>query len=33
MEESVKVGGLRRKDAIFRSNWSVGVDKIAAWLR
>ena len=28
-EESVKVG-LRRKDTLFRSRWSVGVDKIAA---
>ena len=31
-EESMKVG-LRRKDALFRSRWSVGVNKIAAGLR
>ena len=31
-EESVKVG-LRRKNALCRSKWSVGVDLIAAGLR
>ena len=31
-EESVKVG-LRREDALCRSKWSVGVDRIAAGLR
>ena len=31
-EESVKVG-LRRKDALCRSKWSVGVNKIASGLR
>ena len=31
-EESVKVG-LRRNDALCRSKWSVGVNKIAAGLR
>ena len=31
-EESVKVG-LRRKDALCRSNSSIGVNKIAAGLR
>ena len=31
-EESVKVG-LRREDALCRSKWSVGVNKIAAGLR
>ena len=31
-EESMKVG-LRRKDALCSSMWSVGVDKIAAGLR
>ena len=31
-EESVKVG-LRRKDALCHSKWSVGVNKIAAALR
>ena len=31
-EESIKVG-LRRKDALCRSKWSVGVSKIAAELR
>ena len=31
-EESVKIG-LRREDAFCRSKWSVGVNKIAAWLR
>ena len=31
-EESMKVG-LRRKDALCRSKWSVGVNKIAAGLR
>ena len=31
-EESMKVG-LRRKDALCRSKWSVGVNQIAAGLR
>ena len=31
-EESVKIG-LRREDALCRSKWSVGVNKIAAHLR
>ena len=31
-KESVKVG-LRRKDALCRSKWSVDIDKIAAELR
>ena len=31
VEESVKVG-LRREDALCRSRWSVGVDKVAAGL-
>ena len=31
-EESMKVG-LRRKDALCRSKWSVGVNKIVAGLR
>ena len=31
-EEGMKVG-LRRKDALCRSKWSVGVNKIAAGLR
>ena len=31
-EESMKVG-LRREDALCRSKWCVGVDKIAAGLR
>ena len=31
-EESVKVG-LRRKNALYRSKWSAGVNKIAAGLR
>ena len=31
-EESVKVG-LRREDALCRSKWNVGVNKIAAGLR
>ena len=31
-EESMK-DGLRREDALCRSKWSVGVNKIAAWLR
>ena len=31
-EESMKVG-LRRKDALCRSNWSVSINKIAAGLR
>ena len=31
-EESVKVG-LRREDALCRSMWSVGVNKIAAGMR
>ena len=31
-EESMKVG-LRRKDAICRSKWCVGVNKIAAGLK
>ena len=31
-EESVKVG-LRREDALYRSKWSVGINKIAAGLR
>ena len=31
-EESMKVG-LRRKDALCRSKWSVGMNKIAAGLR
>ena len=31
-KESMKVG-LRRKDALCRSKWSVGVKKIAAFLR
>ena len=31
-EESLKIG-LRRKDALCRSRWSVGVDQIAAGLR
>ena len=30
--ESMKVG-LRREDALCCSKWSVGVNKIAAWLR
>ena len=30
-EESMKVG-LRREDTFCRSKWSVGVNKIAAWL-
>ena len=31
-EECMKVG-LRREDALYRSKWSVGVNKIAAELR
>ena len=31
-EESMLVG-LRRKDALCRSKWSVGINKIAAGLR
>ena len=31
-EESMKVG-LRRKDALWRSKWSAGVNKIVAGLR
>ena len=31
-DESMKVG-LRRKDAVCRSMWNVGVNKIAAGLR
>ena len=31
-EESMKVG-LRRKNSLCYSKWSVGVSKIAAWLR
>ena len=31
-EESVKVG-LRREDALCRSNWSVGINPIATGLR
>ena len=31
-EESVKVG-LRREDVLCRSQWSVGINKIAAGLR
>ena len=31
-EESIKAG-LRRKDTLCRSKWSVGVGKIAAGLR
>ena len=31
-EESVKIG-LRREDALCRSKWSVGVNKITAVLR
>ena len=31
-EESMKVG-LRRKDALCRSKWSVGINRIAAGLR
>ena len=30
--ESVKVG-LRRKDALCRSQWVAGVNQIAGWLR
>ena len=31
-EESVKIG-LRREDALCQSNWSVGINEIAAGLR
>ena len=31
-EESVNIG-LRRKDALCKSQWSVGVNEFAVWLR